>query len=559
MESTANFDPNEFIAKPNNWFSTPVIYDGYGQAEFRKPKGIVRGPTKVSYDEFGKFNIEMDVEKIETEKPLHFELQELLGGQKAIRHKDSISLSLGTTANDCTKLTVNNPNGVFTAKENIIFTYEYNIFGMSNCKIKFYPVRPLFQSNNNKLVKYWVLPLTNFVSRFSSKHPNLNRHILRIYPTPIVPTGLSEKEHIIATWNANTKNRLIVFAFNKKLGFIEPLPDYDQRRERLLAGKEHSLLTALMIGEVAGKSESLSNVNDWFPYDFLHLLGLASGTEVGALWVEFRDNEGKLVQRIHVKLGGSTFQKGIAALDEYVHSGTGLLLTRSAQSTVFRKSFVRVALNNIIKAGENGLPIEHKLGYLFFALDTLCTHFRLTKNQPLKQTLPDEKLRRLLEKVIKTASYEITMLSKEAKGDGKIEYIKVIQRIANQVKGAININTGFGKAVATLLRKFGQPDFSIVNAYYEKQHRLKFKTLEKELSRRRGAVMHQGFIEIRSSKREINNIIRLMNHLHDILFRIIFKLLGYNGTYQPPVIISSVKASVDWVKPNTSAKNLGYK
>lgn len=58
---------------------------------------------------------------------------------------------------------------------------------------------------------YWVIPLTNFLSKFVTCHPSLNRHPLRIYPTPIVPDGLPEEDASIAAHNANLKNRLITF------------------------------------------------------------------------------------------------------------------------------------------------------------------------------------------------------------------------------------------------------------------------------------------------------------------------------------------------------------
>jgi hypothetical protein len=48
-----------------------------------------------------------------------------------------------------------------------------------------------------------VMPLTNFLSRLTSRHPALDRHPLRIYPTPIVPDGLEGEDAFIANHNAN--------------------------------------------------------------------------------------------------------------------------------------------------------------------------------------------------------------------------------------------------------------------------------------------------------------------------------------------------------------------
>lgn len=48
------------------------------------------------------------------------------------------------------------------------------------------------------------------------------------------------------------------------------------------------------------------------------------------------------------------------------------------------------------------------------------------------------------------------------------------------------------------------------------------------------------------------------NHLHDLLVRIILKMIKYDGTYQPIVIIATARQPVDWVQPSMSAENLGY-
>ena len=69
-----------------------------------------------------------------------------------------------------------------------------------------------------------------------------------------------------------------------------------------------------MIGEVGNSSIEFTNLDTWFPFEFLLLLGIATGSEIGAPWIEFRDATGKLVRRLHVGLGNPVFLRGHAAI-----------------------------------------------------------------------------------------------------------------------------------------------------------------------------------------------------------------------------------------------------
>ncbi len=44
----------------------------------------------------------------------------------------------------------------------------------------------------------------------------------------------------------------------------------------------------------------------------------------------------------------------------------------------------------------------------------------------------------------------------------------------------------------------------------------------------------------------------IINHLHDIMARIVLQAVGYDGGYQPTVVPSPVAPfPLDWVKPDT--------
>jgi hypothetical protein len=50
----------------------------------------------------------------------------------------------------------------------------------------------------------------------------------------------------------------------------------------------------------------------------------------------------------------------------------------------------------------------------------------------------------------------------------------------------------------------------------------------------------------------------VIDHLHDVLLRVIFKSLGYAGPYQPALVPVGGPARVDWVTARTVPGSLGY-
>jgi len=550
-----SFDLNSITLSPNNWFSTKIKYEGQGRAEFLDPKGIIEGPVKVQFDEFGESSVEMEIEKVETEQPLQFGLMQLFSGSKPIKGKNQIVMGIGTEHNPCTKLTVITPQGVFSAKDNIHYSEELKMFSSEESgRLTFHLLRSQFDVAGSGMAKYWVIPLSNLVSEFALRHSGLDRHPLRIYPTPAVPDGLLERDLMIATLKANQKNRLIIFQFNDSLGFIEPLADFDERKSQLLAGRKRSTITAVMVGEVGFSSIESDDLERWFPFDFLKLLSLATGVEVGAPWIEFRDDQGELVRRIHVNLGRPSFSRGHTAIREDIHRGTSHLLTKAPSSPHYGRSYLRVAIKNLVKGGLHGLTIEDTLSHLFRAFDSLCEEYQL--KEPLAL---DGKNKEVVDTVIRKATKTIRDVAKQVESEGNPSEAKLLRRIAGQVAGAKKVRPGFGKAVVSLMERFDLPDAAIIAAYYEENPRPDGKKWPDVLSYYRGITMHRSYFDVLGRKHEIEDLVRITKHLHDILVRIVFKMLGYNGTYQPTVVSWTTDATVDWVKPDLPANRLGYK
>ena len=79
------------------------------------------------------------------------------------------------------------------------------------------------------------------------------------------------------------------------------------------------------------------------------------------------------------------------------------------------------------------------------------------------------------------------------------------------------------------------------------------------LSKYRGAPVHSGFFNISEKEHDFDDILTIETHLHDLLLRIIFKIIGYDGAYQPPMRKVVSDTPTGWVVTGLSARELGYK
>ncbi len=78
------------------------------------------------------------------------------------------------------------------------------------------------------------------------------------------------------------------------------------------------------------------------------------------------------------------------------------------------------------------------------------------------------------------------------------------------------------------------------------------------VNRYRNAVVHDDYLDIFGGGHGEELIESALIHLHDLLVRVVLKLLGYGGAYQPTVSTSRDSRTIDWVKPETPPASLGY-
>ncbi len=542
------------VPEIHDWFTEQLDYEGYGCAEFSDPQGIAKGPVTIRFDESGKTSVEMKVGEIIPQpllpwlffdKPKTTYASSKLSALFPELKEGTEVLPWGSDSkrNLCKKLTVTTSEGTFSTHGEISYSSQCK---PADATLHFHALLQ-FEYKDSGNAKYWVLPLSNFLSGFAEFDPSLEHHPLRILTFP-------EGEELSGEENL----RLILFNFANTKGFIEPLVDYEERKRKLEEGEVESLITSVMVGEIGSNSIEISDIYKCFFWDFLFLLSFATGTEVKSPWIELRDDQGNLVRRIHLHFSlPKIMEKRHVILKELIFprtpdTGIGVLLTQVQTSESFRQPHLRILLQYILQGGPSSTSTEDRMAYLCRGIDGLCKHYAQVATQDLENSLLlyyHSSVKEILEK----ASKEIQQLAEAATLTGDSSQSSMLIKIANRTKQALMSNDKFGSAIIALLAQFDLHDADVIAQYSTSVT----PDWPSTLSYYRGIVMHQGYFGSVDNI-DLKDVIAIMNHLHDIMVRIAFKIVGYTGGYQPTVSSANALYPVDWVTSSSLPSQLGY-
>lgn len=578
------FDPRDFLPTPSDWFSTSPEYEGWGRAEFSDPQGSLEGPVEVRFDELGEASVQMrpDPNTLRSERELRFGLDEFLSGAEPTKVGEQWMLSRNfAQQNPCTGLEVRTSKGVFSTQDvsghGASVVYGGSADGVESLTFDVFLSR--FDAEGAGHPKYWVLPLINFVSEWRQRRADLDRHPLRIFPTPEVPDEITcvpyapdgeeaANRAFSALYAANSRNRLVIFEFEGAPGFVERLPDYGDRKEDLLAGRELILPTAVMVGEVGpNPNNTLTELGQWMrPDDLLMLLTLATGTEVGATWIELRDHQGRLVRRFHRRLREARFSRGYRLVDDLPlkdgegrDTGVGRLISRAVpRLEALDRLPLRSSILHLVQSKYRDQSLDESMAHLCRGLDGLCEHYGVAKQNLTESLNADQK--EAVKAILAEAFKKIREVKNAATAAGNGSASDALNTIEGKVSNAANTERKFGLALADLLERCGMPDVGIVDEHFRSNPRPDGRERWVDVvSRYRTDVIHYGHLRLGPEGEGWRDVWTIINHLHDVTARILLQAFEYDGGYQPAVVPGpSVPYEVDWIKPDTPAGMLGY-
>lgn len=565
--------PKDFVPRPSEWFSPELEYAGRCRAEFAAPRGSIEGPATVSVDGAGRVGVRMlpEAGSLATGSPSPYGMEGFLGGEGYAREERPGWTRIDPEArNPCAGLEVVTPWGVFVT-DDVPYYGTKSFMGTGEVtEANFAVGMSRFEAKPQAAPAYWVLPLANFLTECWQAHPDLDRHPLRVFPTPELPEEvtdvLSNEDHGSSSemarrcWMAaHRKNRLIAFEFGDGLGFVERLPDYDESKGLLLEGRERRKTTAVMVGPVGERPvEDFEGMRGWFPFDVLSLLTLATGSEVGFPWVEIRDARGCLVRRLHGRFGIRPFRRGRRLVEEKPMrrggvKATGRLIECAvSRSGEFGETFLRAAIVHLVRARQEDQTLDDSMSHIVRGFETLCKRYGTSRRVLGRDLSPGRRadVGTVLEDAAKRLRRLGHTVGTGASGSPSLD------RIAARARGADQTDNAFGVAVSRLLKAFWLPDAHILEEHY-KGRRLGWASV---LAHYRGDVTHHGYLDILEAGHDAEEITDVIFHLHDALARVILKILRFDGGYKPGTIVYDViPTPVDWIKPHYPARALGYK
>lgn len=537
----ADFDPYKIELVPSQWFEPQSVYEGPAAIKWGGPPLAATGQATARFTDRGAEDIEITLDGFDAE---------------------IMKILLDPLTKSIEEIAIRTSNGVFTAVSPM-FAIKSSVgignnipWTMSVCANQ-----SVYVPHTRDAAEFWVAPLTNLLVHFIQRHPDLDRHPLRIYPTPLVPEGLKGNKALVAQANANRLNRLVIFQTATGLAFIEALPDYGARKERLETGRSKHEITAVMIGRLAGEPiETVEDVRSWFPSDLATAVSFAVGTEVGVPWVEFRDSHGRLCRRVAIGLVPSEYDKGHPVIDGLAHAGLGALLTLAAAvDSPLKEPQIRVAMRNAIRGGRYRGYLEERLTAIFRALECLCNHVGCGAWN-LMQGLPPQAAREV-RGILGTGATQVRAVQVDPNAPGTGDQRRCLNRIAERLLSTpANVDRDFGCCLADLLRHVGLVDADLMDNQFAKTPRPDGRSWTALVSHYRGMVTHEGYLSSGTTRSANGHgeAVVLWRHLHDILLRCILKLLKYQGQYQPAVAPYTVGKPPDWVTMSTAPNELGY-
>jgi hypothetical protein len=504
---------------------TELRYEGYGRAEFGEPLIRAVGPTVVTTDELGRTVAKMQVAEVPTSASAQ---------DGIVRLTNDVFESINAGLRSCV-LRVDCADGQFSATEQVFREHSINLEKLS-ASIEFRCHRGEFLANGVN-PKFFRLPILNF-------HGDLRP-----------AQWLSKFEHPLRLSDDNPASPFELFG---QVGFIGYVPGYKELIDAQRGGDRNPRVTAMIVGATGGRETTWKALGDWFPFDYLNLLGFASGSRVGAPWIEFLDGGGRLTRRMHVQLGTTVYEGGQGFLNDVVHrGGLGYLVTCASKSAEFRKSYLQVAMNHILLGIRDSQALEDKISHLTRALEAVADEYGLGTQYLLEAA--DDMLRSRVRDALKSASVQISAIAAEQEAAGQPSLAASIRKVADRtLSNPANKDRDFGLTVLSLLDRFGLHDSAVADAYLKSTPRPDGMKWHQVLSSYRGLSQHGGAFGFSGGQHSAIEVFRLSSHLADIAARIILKQLGYDGEYLPATAKWTEGKTTDWVTPTTPPIELGY-
>lgn len=219
---------------------------------------------------------------------------------------------------------------------------------------------------------------------------------------------------------------------------------------------------------------------------------------------------------------------------------------------------LRSSILHLVRSKHRDQSLDNMMAQLCRGLDGLCEYYGVARQNLTESLSADQKA--ALRAILAEAFEKIREIKNAAASAGNGSVSDALNAIEGKVSNADNTERKFGLALADLLERFGMPDVGVVDEHFRTNPRPDGRERWVDvISRYRTDVIHHGHLRLGPEGEGWRDVWTIINHLHDIMARILLQVLEYDGGYQPAVVPGpSVPFEVDWVKADSPAGMLGY-
>ena len=512
-----------YEVQPRGWLELELTYQGDSVARFTTNPGTISGPTTVRCAEDGSLvEFRITAEHLKPETPIEGPNSLFVFVNMLPIPGSPGSFGMGGRSNECASVKVSGKGFTLAPSQR-----SSVIASAGDAGVVFRPFRTIARFAETATPHYWVAPLLNFVVDFRCVAPPLQDHPLRTRATaPLAACDGPLRLYHESFYREG--NALIPFLCEREPAFVEPLPDYAERRARVEAGE--SLVTAVAVGRTPDDFDL--DTRDWFPGDLVTLLGLSSGRTVGVPFVEIRGGAGELIARMHVRIGDAGQTRGTGLIDEQFNGTTGPLLTSFLVSDVRDAVWFRVMLKHLLRAFTGGGTIEDRLSHLLRAAEGACAGLELNGGRPLEL---EESAREEVEMAIAELIAKLGEIGSRSSEEDRAR----IARLQNRVREIAANKPSFPTQLLALVEAVGLPDaewlsnfaFRLKNPRPDGHPRTP-TSWAAAAGTYRNRIFHSAFIDMDTY--DVDNAFAFIGHLSDVLARVVFHLIGFCGQYKPP-------------------------
>ena len=331
--------------------------------------------------------------------------------------------------------------------------------------------------------------------------------------------------------------------------------DYGECYGKLEDSESDCEVTSSLIMETIDKYDDFETLRHHFLWGFFPLLNLASGIEVGCPWIDQVDTLGNMVSRSFVSWQPHPYRPGHAVIGDASTTAWSQLVAAGTNSEHFGQLYYRAATIRSVRSGQSGQVIEDRLAHAVRAFDNLGS-VKGTSTVNVKLILAEE-YKELLA-LVDGMKEQVRLLQARASATDVADKVEVLESLVRKAPSLLSVNKKTGRAVSDLARSLGLPDADIMETFFRSICPQAEYPWSRQIDSLRNQALHQGYFDQDSSDPLYRYIGRTIQHLRDILQRVLLKLIGYDGFYRS-LVAQTTWSSVDWVQATTRASELGYR